>query len=1025
MYIMLSLMMVIHDLFEPIRHIKLKTVELSYTFLQKNARGVNDMTTGKSHVKPSDVVNSFLVNGPRHTFIGQDVPEMIGSIPSADNDALFKIYKYLRSYFCKVSIKNQIKDSRFIDDGILELVWLACLDENRLKFTDLLTQQNTIFSFVRVRDEAKTYSPSYNAVRIDKDEKYMCIDANVISKTGTDVTKMTKARYMFGPYSKVLSTNAYKSNKDSFTAMMSQKDNIMARLRSSTTVVMMGYGASGSGKTSFLMHLQVQDVGGRTMADPGIVYYMCHDIVVTQKETSGIDVTSYECYDNKCPNNGVTTMSFDNTLTGTTGNKVIVLHEYLKKLIDVGRVTKSTPNNAQSSRGHVIIKIAFKNTKFGDLIVADFAGNESEFNCRAQTSDNVTKQIPLYFDRAYYKRMFDQDIANRFGINDTTPIETFFDLEKGTHSARFAAFKAEYASMVKEGTDSVWEQMKRKVGTASKQTTLTIERVREFLTTNLPFIRFIFDRESSDGPLKTFENINVPNSAEFKNMDVTCMLNVLSILSPTEENDGTLTRIQQIAGLYADQLCKGMTRRFGSSPAAVTGFSLLYKNQPYFPISGKYLIKEIVVDAMAGAEWFVSTVIEAVLARDSKNNIVLTLSSKYRNASASAEIKCTNDYNKNIHDNIPFVSSVKEVFVNAIKRYATTQHASRTHPLLEMKPIPDDPTTFSIVCNNFNVINNKINESECGWFDKCSPVEKLQFAMEKMCNAFVRTYNDRLNTFIISECNARTREGTYINSSLHKIRSYMTKIVKMGNKDAFPAIHPRCSDTVSPGTLTTTDIEVDNVLSAAIGKSENIAFCVVGVIDLTKKENNVSLSQYVCTNEYQRDLHLIYSASDLQQLLASITKMVDEILNHKNKKDDDDEGTYIHHGTKRNMMSLFRSKPGLFETFEAIGKISEKEATTDAEYIEQFEAVKVMIDAITEFNSTNPLGILGYVDNMSKLGLTHSVCRVFDLETDPFIIGNEGQSKNLMNAAHKNTTKSELAVEAVKRRGLLGFLGFP
>lgn len=209
--------------------------------------------------------------------------------------------------------------------------------------------------------------------------------------------------YLFGPFSQVFTP--HQSNYD-----ISQHDSmkpLLQSLRNGKNVCIIGYGASGSGKTSSLVYApyekdsqrkngilinfcnQLQDpykylevsfvelVGDITQTNPNLAsqnykvlpdsesninyqYYKENTFAIQNREwLLENDVSEYEA--------------------GTTLGKFVV------GVMDTRRDVKATTNNPVSSRSHILIFLHLKNTRDAStgpyLIICDFAGVENKFEC--------------------------------------------------------------------------------------------------------------------------------------------------------------------------------------------------------------------------------------------------------------------------------------------------------------------------------------------------------------------------------------------------------------------------------------------------------------------------------------------------------------------------------------------------------------------------------------------------------------------------------------------------------------------
>jgi hypothetical protein len=230
-------------------------------------------------------------------------------------------------------------------------------------------------------------------------------------------TKYTK-QYLFGKFSKIFPPNM--KNPD----IANQMTQIVEKVKGGKPVFIMGYGASGSGKTSSLINLKqdVEDQQGKPIEinTPGIIIDMCKQIcqgddgfkqiVLNTEELFQNDENNKETYNNCKPEDKISncvsniyTYNYNQSiekfvLDSNNSQDYETKHSYrkpgdipkdnfgklLEYLIDNDRLVKATTNNLQSSRSHSFAFIKFirqSEPKNGYLIVGDFAGVENTFNC--------------------------------------------------------------------------------------------------------------------------------------------------------------------------------------------------------------------------------------------------------------------------------------------------------------------------------------------------------------------------------------------------------------------------------------------------------------------------------------------------------------------------------------------------------------------------------------------------------------------------------------------------------------------
>jgi len=221
--------------------------------------------------------------------------------------------------------------------------------------------------------------------------------------------KKYKNTYLFGNYSQIFKPD--KSNQD----IANQMNAIIAQVTVGKPVFILGYGASGSGKTSSLIYYNK----GKEEEKNGILIHLCNILGGTGYETIKMTAKEYFTVNNKkpdrycdgdntmenpihCDTNEFTFTYKDNNFVLDSDVQHISKHEYRLKdsqintfkkganmgdvmiyLIDRDRFVKATTNNPQSSRSHsmIYLKLIGENVSSGYIIVGDYAGVENEFTC--------------------------------------------------------------------------------------------------------------------------------------------------------------------------------------------------------------------------------------------------------------------------------------------------------------------------------------------------------------------------------------------------------------------------------------------------------------------------------------------------------------------------------------------------------------------------------------------------------------------------------------------------------------------
>ena len=251
--------------------------------------------------------------------------------------------------------------------------------------------------------------------------------------------------YMYGKFTKIYTPDQINSNIAS-----NMKTVVKNIIDDGKTLFLLGYGASGAGKTSSLIYYN----GGKTENEKqGILIHLC--ILLGKEGYSQLELISKEFFttnnttenaENRGKTNGTCDggNTLDDPMNCDSGkynfqykNTTFVLdpsqknqyenkHKYRSQqhvnpfekagdttlgetmiyLIDTDRYVKATTNNPNSSRSHVIVYVKLTNPDTGktaNLIVGDFAGVENTFQCENIATVNSLLNIKRdKSDELYY-----------------------------------------------------------------------------------------------------------------------------------------------------------------------------------------------------------------------------------------------------------------------------------------------------------------------------------------------------------------------------------------------------------------------------------------------------------------------------------------------------------------------------------------------------------------------------------------------------------------------------------------------
>ena len=318
---------------------------------------------------------------------------------------------------------------------------------------------------LKYNDDNVIYYKKYNdKIKLNIDSKpileklYQNIDFDTSNRQLSIRENTYKNLYKLGPFSKIFPF--FKNNKQISNEL---NENIIETLKKGKPIFILGYGASGAGKTSSLIY-------NNNSGENGIIINLCNKMAengynkldmssceffalpyinqdkgnkpkntiryIPPKENNNANKITfifndgeYRLADNNgykhqnvhINNNDEKVFTFDKTNVKLFSNNNKIkdtdkLSEILTYIIDKDRLVFPTTNNPNSSRSHSLSFITFKkeNEKDVNLIIGDFAGVENRFNCNDTNVINKFKQIKKG-DKNYYdivKDNFAQDNAN-------------------------------------------------------------------------------------------------------------------------------------------------------------------------------------------------------------------------------------------------------------------------------------------------------------------------------------------------------------------------------------------------------------------------------------------------------------------------------------------------------------------------------------------------------------------------------------------------------------------------------------
>jgi hypothetical protein len=249
-------------------------------------------------------------------------------------------------------------------------------------------------------------------------------------------------------------------------------DVLVDKIKNGNPVFIMGWGASGSGKTSTLINFTKKDSKGQIVSqDPGILIHVCNRLAkdgytkavlscVEMFKPSYLPSNADDIYENQSDDSILTksqdfTFNYDGTRFNlqenvsytsrhlyrqliNTPEAVVPIKDFnqnddigtvMQYIIDDDRLVKATPNNPMSSRSHVLCYLKFSkensdakdksdakensNTE-ANLIFGDLAGVENPFNC---VNSNVISKFMNVNRYGTTSRFYEKEIVgNKFDV---------------------------------------------------------------------------------------------------------------------------------------------------------------------------------------------------------------------------------------------------------------------------------------------------------------------------------------------------------------------------------------------------------------------------------------------------------------------------------------------------------------------------------------------------------------------------------------------------------------------------------
>jgi hypothetical protein len=417
--------------------------------IKKNTADNMKIYTGLS-IKPKQIIHiKYLATVFKNIVLKlkEDIQRSDKSNIDIVNDVFYIIVQHIEKINAKFEKQYDIKDGKttqllnivknleknnpdfiqifekFVKDNVSDKI-LTFVKINNFNHGKILGDSNWNKRFDVLLNSITNLNPTYNTMVVkynDIDQPYYDNNENELGGIPDNIYPKT---YLFGKFSQIFPPDMKNSE------IADQMTQIVEKVKGGKPVFIMGYGASGSGKTSSLIHLKKVDKITKEIIyeEQGIIVDMCKQICEGDDDGfNKIVLNTEELFESNELNNAPFANCQKEGKDGKEGkelnncksNEYIFTYdkdkkdfemepndqqnyetkhpyrepgpigtkfgEILKYLIDDDRLVKATTNNPQSSRSHSFAFIKFIResdpTKNGYLIVGDFAGVENTFNC--------------------------------------------------------------------------------------------------------------------------------------------------------------------------------------------------------------------------------------------------------------------------------------------------------------------------------------------------------------------------------------------------------------------------------------------------------------------------------------------------------------------------------------------------------------------------------------------------------------------------------------------------------------------
>jgi hypothetical protein len=784
-----------------------------------------------------------------------------------------------------------------------------------------------------------------------------------------------KYQYLFGPFAHIFKPDV--KNEDIAENMIVIKE----KIKENKPIFMIGYGASGAGKTSSLIYFKKNQENGilinlcNQLGDEGVfgeIELKCKEFYhttgvgsVEEPEIVNVpneDIGSIKFTFDKSTNNFILTQEYKHQThhqyrlitptrehfeKETVFEKGSKLGEVIIHLIDTDRFVKATTNNPNSSRSHtlVFVKLLGKE-KIGNIIIGDFAGVENKFSCENPNTisaflsvkrDNVKDAngneiyVPYYSTEAYNGN------PDPLGVIEPLIQPTSNNNNEVTQQGGAATISPQCVPKI-EVKDPIYDFENP---TIRKQWLLTDDMITYYNENNYKNLKMVFNiilnylkmnnkanAEQFEKELELYSNINANNGLSTEQVIINIEQNLNKLLEKTDTSN-------KLSRLRANEKAKN-----ANTPQNQSIIKDFTKNINNILLKNKVpLIKELQFKDAAFRGQQLGPFKQAY--QQDINNIIENIREQYK----SVELLTTIFKNYNL---------TTEEF-NKLKEITFKQHGDYNN-LLELTK--DLQVETSCRTDNSNVI-----------------------------------------------CENRREEGYFINSSLEKVREVIKKILFEKNKNSinitpdfidicFKNYCPTHSNCFSFDSFDNKPLQQDktgsvifdqiyNVLKEIKGYAtpqqmyEDIIISIFCVFNISRGANNPPPTPYLDINKLKQLFYyedILTNSINQSEMISESERIINMISIEFADKVGDLKTIKSNISKQKTIFDLFNQVKSYFE--------QNKENIDQATYNRLYKFyIKEFIEMIDKSNSVSAIGTLEFLDQIAKFNTVKTICNPQNIQS--------------------------------------------